>query len=106
MITVYSKEGCIWCERAATLLQKLRIPFKKVPTSKDGLEALTGLESPTYPQVYDGRRRVGGFDDLRKYLGLYRVEGATWRPPGAARTKRHKKIHALARRMRTALSHL
>lgn len=106
MITLYAKRGCIHCERAKALLDKLELPFKTLYPNKDELVALTGLPSPTYPQVYDGERRVGGFDDLQKYLGFHRPPGATWRPPGAARTGRHAQIQALARRLRSALSHL
>ena len=83
MFTLYMKQDCPYSENARKLLTHFGYVFKLYYPTKDELRQITGLPNPTYPQVYDGTTRLGGYDDLQKYLGLARQRGARWKPPTA-----------------------
>ena len=83
---VLSKEGCPWCERAVDLLGEGGHPHEVVVcatmtearthllgTGRGGAAARLGS---TFPQVLDGPRHVGGYEQLAEYLGepLLRAE--------------------------------
>lgn len=57
--TVVSMAGCPWCQRARVLIRKMGGTY----TNKYG-----GAES--YPQIYHGNKRIGGYDDLVAWFGL------------------------------------
>lgn len=78
MFTVLSLKGCPWCQRARQVLVALGYPYKTLYPSKNGLLRRTGRA--TYPQVFDGPRHVGGFEDLKAYLGLARTGRASQKP--------------------------
>lgn len=77
MFTVYSKKGCPWCSKARRLLSRFGYKYKVRYPGKDELKEITGGD--TYPQIYNGRAHVGGFEHLQRYVGIVRVPGATWK---------------------------
>jgi len=74
---VFSKDGCTWCDRAKELLASRGESYLVVPCTSLGQmqEHLRKRGHPgvaehvsTYPQVLDGRRYVGGYQQLAEYL--------------------------------------
>lgn len=69
MITIYSMENCKWCVDAKTLAAEANIPFveKKItPNDKSVIAELRTLlpNVSKVPQIFDGDRHVGGYDDF------------------------------------------
>lgn len=67
-ITMYSSQGCGYCQSAERLLQRKgitnihKIRVDTEPGVWEAMMAKTGRR--TVPQIYIGERHVGGFDDL------------------------------------------
>ncbi len=70
-ITIHSKPGCPYCERAKSFLQHKGLNFVEViydpadatyETHKNELISKTNLR--TFPQIYIGTVMVGGYTDL------------------------------------------
>lgn len=73
--TVYTKQGCKFCEKAKALLKTHDIDYMctELPNIHALRAALEGrvetLPSPlTFPQIFLGRRYIGGFHKLRDFL--------------------------------------
>lgn len=76
-ITIYSKDDCIYCDRAKELLSQKNISFREVKVDTNDqcqvsdLQERTGMK--TFPQIFVGREVLGGFSelqDLDKKTGL------------------------------------
>ncbi|RFA24491.1 glutathione peroxidase [Alkalilimnicola ehrlichii] len=69
-VTMFTRVGCPHCARAKRLLAAEGIDFDEIRISSDvtprTLDAIAGAR--TVPQIFIGGRRVGGADDLEKYL--------------------------------------
>jgi glutaredoxin 3 len=69
-ITIYSKNDCIYCERAKRLLSEKNIAFREVlvDTSDEctvsELQDRTGMK--TFPQIFIGNQVLGGFTQLQE----------------------------------------
>lgn len=66
-VTIYSKIGCPYCERALGLLEKKKAKLTNIeaaskPEVRAKMNELTGRN--TFPQIFIGERHVGGCDDL------------------------------------------
>ncbi len=75
MFWLGSKPGCIWCDRARELLVERRVDFEETKCeSKDQLRnelAKRGhgdIDPQTYPQILDGSRYIGGYQQLLDFL--------------------------------------
>lgn len=71
--TIWSKPGCIWCDRAKDLLTRESIPYiekniAKNATKEELLEAVPGAR--TLPQILIDGVLVGGYQEL--YDRLYK----------------------------------
>ena len=71
-VKIYTKENCIWCDRAKGLLNAHSIDFDEVDLSND-IERLNfykkiGDNVKTVPQVYIDNNRIGGFPQLKAWL--------------------------------------
>lgn len=71
--TIWSKPGCIWCDRAKDLLTRESIPYiekniAKNATKEELLEAVPGAR--TLPQIFIDGVLVGGYQEL--YDRLYK----------------------------------
>ena len=69
---MYTKENCIWCDRAKGLLNAHSIDFDEVDLSND-IERLNfykkiGDNVKTVPQVYIDNNRIGGYPQLKAWL--------------------------------------
>lgn len=71
-VEIYTKDHCIWCDRAKGLLNAHSIVFEEFDLSNDEervqfYEKL-GDNVKTVPQVFINDQRVGGYQDLRAWL--------------------------------------
>lgn len=81
--TIYSLRGCPYCQSARQLLCRLDLPYTTRYPDRETLRQILGAgprERITYPQIFIGRRRIGGYDDLTRYLGVARQRGFTVKP--------------------------
>ncbi len=69
-VTLFTRPGCPFCAKAKALLKEKGYDFEEIELSRQvtsrSLRAVTGADS--VPQVFIGGKRIGGADDLEKYL--------------------------------------
>lgn len=67
-ITVYSKDNCIWCDRAKNLLNSVNFEFDEIDLSNDEerqeFYKSVGEGVSTVPQIYIDNIRIGGYPNL------------------------------------------
>ena len=71
-VLIYTKDNCIWCDRAKILLDSKKIYYNEIDLSDDS-ERLKFYEKigdnvKTVPQVFIDDKRIGGFQDLKVFL--------------------------------------
>lgn len=71
-VLIYTKDNCIWCDRAKILLDSKKISYNEIDLSDDS-ERLkfydkVGDNVKTVPQVFIDDKRIGGFQDLKVFL--------------------------------------
>ena len=71
-VLIYTKDNCIWCDRAKILLDSKKISYNEIDRSDDS-ERLKFYEKigdnvKTVPQVFIDDKRIGGFQDLKVFL--------------------------------------
>ena len=71
-VLIYTKDNCIWCDRAKILLDSKKISYNEIDLSDDK-ERLKFYEKigdhvKTVPQVFIDDKRIGGFQDLKVFL--------------------------------------
>ena len=71
-VLIYTKDNCIWCDRAKILLDSKKISYNEIDLSDDS-ERLKFYEKigdnvKTVPQVLIDDKRIGGFQDLKVFL--------------------------------------
>ena len=71
-VELYTKDQCIWCDRAKGLLNAYSIDFVEYDLSNDE-ERLKFYENignnvKTVPQVFIDDKRIGGYQDLKEWL--------------------------------------
>ena len=71
-VELYTKDQCIWCDRAKGLLNAHSIGFVEFDLSNDE-ERLKFYENignnvKTVPQVFIDDKRIGGYQDLKEWL--------------------------------------
>jgi len=77
-ITMYSKVGCPYCNKAKSFLESKGIPHSIVEVSTKGdknnvmqeIRRKTGVMPPgTFPMVVKGRQFIGGYNELKSAFG-------------------------------------
>lgn len=71
MITIYGKANCTYCEQAKTACTLRGKQFEYKQLGKDYELNELQAKSPymkTFPQIFDGHRLIGGFNDLMTEL--------------------------------------
>ena len=67
-VEIYTKNNCIWCDRAKLLLDSKDIKFKEIDLSDDQKREKfynsIGENVKTVPQIYIDDLRIGGYQDL------------------------------------------
>ena len=71
-VEIYTKDFCIWCDRAKDLLNAHSIDFNEIDLSDDDSRTKfyenIGNNVKTVPQIFIDGQRVGGYQDLREWL--------------------------------------
>jgi peroxiredoxin len=74
-VAVLSREGCPFCAKAKKMLAEAKIPFVDVPLEaairSKALSAIAG--QATVPQVFVNGTRIGGSEDLERWLAARAV---------------------------------
>lgn len=72
MFFIYGKSNCQWCDAAKLLLERKGFKYKYGDIVNDETERRDFIEdfpdARTVPQIVHNGRRVGGYEDLVKYL--------------------------------------
>ena len=64
-IQIFSKDKCIYCDKAKSLLNDYNVPFKEIKLSNlDKLKEITNGHN-TFPFVFFGDEFIGGYTELR-----------------------------------------
>ena len=76
-IAILTRDTCPHCARAKSLLKAAGLRYVEIPlVGARGLQTLRGISgATTVPQVFVGGRRIGGADDLERWLAQ-RGDGA------------------------------
>lgn len=69
-VTIYTREGCPYCERALALLARKKAKVREIKagsdqTLRDEMIARSN-GGRTFPQIFIGETHVGGCDDLHR----------------------------------------
>jgi peroxiredoxin/glutaredoxin len=69
-VAILTRDTCPHCARAKSLLKAAGIRYAEIPlVGAQGLQTLRGIAgATTVPQVFVGGRRIGGADDLERWL--------------------------------------
>ena len=71
-VLIYTKDNCIWCDRAKILLDSKKISYNEIDLSDDSerlkFYVKIGDNVKTVPQVFIDDKRIGGFQDLKVFL--------------------------------------
>jgi glutaredoxin len=71
-IEIYTKDNCIWCDRAKTLLASEDLEYKEFDLSDNKLRAefysKIGNDVKTVPQIFIDNELVGGYQDLVRWF--------------------------------------
>lgn len=69
-LTIYSKDSCIYCDRAKELLQNRGIEFREVLVDANDQCTITELQEKTgmstFPQIFLGHKLIGGYLELKR----------------------------------------
>lgn len=72
MITIYGSPGCVFCIRAKQLCGSKEIPFEYFNLGDDipliDIQERIGAPVRTVPQIFDGDKYIGGYQELVSYL--------------------------------------
>ena len=66
-VTLYTTRFCPYCIRARELLDDKRVSYTDIPVDENRelrLEMMERSGRRTVPQIWIGKRHVGGFDDM------------------------------------------
>lgn len=71
-IEIYTKDSCIWCDRAKILLDSKDLDFKEIDLSDDTIRSAfyskIGEDIKTVPQIFIDSKRIGGYQDLVRWF--------------------------------------
>ena len=67
---IHTKPGCTFCLKSKRLLEEKKLTYKTVDhdTPEDWKEFLSKVEEKSYPQIYLGEKKIGGFKELVEHL--------------------------------------
>jgi glutaredoxin-like protein len=77
-VTVFSREGCPYCVRAKGMLDDAGIEYEELVLNRDFSESTIRAISghSTVPQVFIDGERIGGSEQLEKYLAEEKKDAA------------------------------
>jgi len=68
IFNIYTKDNCKYCRWAKQLLLSKNYFFHEEYVDFNKLKEITGLDYPTFPQIYHDQVYVGGYSDLFKFI--------------------------------------
>jgi glutaredoxin 3 len=76
-VTIYTRDGCSYCDRARGLLNRKKVEFNEInagysPELKREMVEKSGRS--TFPQIFVGDIHVGGCDDLHALEATGRLD--------------------------------
>jgi len=79
-VRIYTKDDCIWCDRAKFLLKQFDLHYDELKLdedyTKEDLRLLIGEEKRLIvPQIFIDNRLIGSYNDLTMYLEDHNVMG-------------------------------
>ncbi|HXH76081.1 MAG TPA: glutaredoxin domain-containing protein [Bacteriovoracaceae bacterium] len=71
-IAIFTKRGCAYCARVKELLSQYKMPYEEVIlTEHFSIKTVKAISDSTkLPQVFINGRKVGGAEELEKYLNV------------------------------------
>ncbi len=71
--TVFGRPGCGYCVQAKRVLEINELPFRYIDIHAEGitaadLEKTVGRPVRTVPQIFHGKKYLGGYTELDAYL--------------------------------------
>jgi len=78
IITIYTNNGCVYCDRAKDLCKRAGVSYRDVDIShvnKEWLRYKIGHEPKTVPQIFFDEEYIGGYEDLRLFFSK---KGEEW----------------------------
>ena len=71
-ITIYSKNNCIYCSKAKTLVKNLGLEYEEKIVTKDlsidELYKVLGKQVRTIPQIVMNGTHIGGYNELKEHF--------------------------------------
>tara|TARA_Y100000389_G_scaffold92486_1_gene89196 strand:+ start:256 stop:489 length:234 start_codon:yes stop_codon:yes gene_type:complete len=71
-IDIYTKDNCIWCDRAKSLLQSEGLEYNETDLSDDDSRlqffSKLGENVRTVPQIFIENKRIGGYQELVRWF--------------------------------------
>ena len=71
-VLIYTRNNCVWCDRAKNLLKINNLEYEEVDLSDDVLREnfykKFNNSIKTMPQIFIDNNRIGGFEALVDYL--------------------------------------
>ena len=67
MLTIYTGEDCVFCERAIEFCKDQNIKYADMPITeyvKAIIKFEHSIEAKTVPQIFNGEEYIGGYTDL------------------------------------------
>lgn len=69
MYTVYTKEGCTFCDKAKEILDFFNEEYDEIKhRTQEEIETFKSYGFKTFPQIFLGGEHVGGYTDLESHL--------------------------------------
>jgi ribonucleotide reductase alpha subunit len=65
---IYTKDNCKYCNWAKLFLTNKNYEYEAENVDSNTLKNLSGLENPTYPQIFYDNKLIGGFTELFKFV--------------------------------------
>ena len=71
-IKLYTREQCIWCERAKAFLEQYDLEYSEIDLTDDKVRDQfykeVGQNVATVPQIYIDGTRIGGYTELLEWF--------------------------------------
>ena len=66
---IITQPNCKWCDKAKELLKSRHMKYEEQVLGKDVMIKEFAEEGfSTVPQIFQGERHIGGYEDLAKYV--------------------------------------
>ena len=66
---VYTKKGCVWCDRLKILFKRRNISYHEIDVCDENIQLIKSkLDFNTFPCVYVNGDKIGGYSECESYL--------------------------------------